>query len=61
MTNAEKYKEVFGMEVDPSMCPTTDCEVCPCGMKNNLGDISCIAECTYKWWKKEYKEVVNNG
>lgn len=61
MTNAEKYKEVFGMEVDPSMCPTTTCDVCPCAMKNNLGDISCTGGCTYEWWKKEYKEVVNNG
>ena len=55
MTNEEKYKEVFGLTVDPSMCPTTDCSVCPCVTKESNGDISCLAACTYEWWKSEYK------
>ena len=47
MTNAEKFKEVFGVE--PTVCPS-DC-------------ISCVVplfgfECTSNsmWWKREYKE-----
>ena len=56
MTNAEKYKEVFGMEVDPTLCPTTECENCPCALKNIKGDITCFGGCTYEWWKSEYKE-----
>ena len=59
MTNAEKYKEVFGMEVDPSMCPTMTCDNCPCGKMDKYGDVSCIAACTYKWWNKKYKGVTN--
>lgn len=61
MTNAEKYKEVFGMDVDPSNCPSSDCIDCPCGQRNELGDFSCIGASTYEWWRKEYKEVLNNG
>lgn len=57
MTNAEKYKEVFGMEVDPSACPTKECEYCPCALKNDLGEISCIGGSTYEWWNREYKEA----
>ena len=56
MTNAEKYKEVFGMPVDDSSCPTTTCKSCPCALKNELGEISCIGASTYEWWNKEYKE-----
>ena len=56
MTNAEKYKEVFGMPVDPSSCPTTTCKGCPCALKNELGEISCIGASTYEWWNKEYKD-----
>jgi hypothetical protein len=49
MTNAEKYKEVFGMEVDTDMCPTRNCPECPCNLKN------CHTETTF--WNSEYKEV----
>ena len=45
MTNAEKYKEVFGMEVDQDMCPTKDCPNCPCE--------NCETASTF--WEKEYK------
>lgn len=55
MTNAEKYQEVFGLSVDLTMCPTTDCDVCPCLSKDRDGNISCPAACTYEWWNKEYK------
>ena len=54
MTNAEKYKEVFGIEVDKSMCPTLKCDCCPLDCeKNGPG-------CTDEYWNKEYKGV-NNG
>ena len=55
MTNAEKYKEVFGMPVDPSNCPTSDCIVCPCAEKDSKGNHFCLGAATYEWWDKEYK------
>lgn len=60
MTNAEKYKEVFGMPVDPSNCPTLSCKDCPVGDVDQYGDVSCMSSLTYEWWYKEYKGV-NNG
>jgi hypothetical protein len=59
MTNAEKYEEVFGFKADPSVCPTTTCDVCPCSTKDSNGNISCEAAGTYSWWSSEYKEVKN--
>lgn len=61
MTNAEKYKEVFGMDVDPSNCPSSDCLDCPCAQRNALGDFSCIGASTYEWWKKEYNDPKSSG
>ena len=55
MTNAEKYKEVFGMVADESNCPTSDCIVCPCASKDSEGNHFCTAGRTYEWWNKEYK------
>ena len=50
MTNAEKYKEVFGFEPDKNMCPTTSCQECP-------GEVQeCI--CTCAWWDSEWRGVV---
>lgn len=57
MTNAEKYEEVFGLPVDPSMCPTINCDLCDCVRKDTEGSVSCIAACTYAWWNEEYHEV----
>lgn len=51
MTNAEKYKEIFGMEVDPDMCPTKDCSNCPCCK-------DCHTNSTF--WKEEYKGGAKN-
>lgn len=59
MTNAEKYEEVFGIPHDPSNCPTSDCNVCPCGIKDDKGSIACFASRTHEWWNSEYKEVDN--
>lgn len=56
MTNAEKYKEIFGMDVDLSNCPTKECEDCPCARINEFDEISCFGASTYEWWSKEYKE-----
>ena len=61
MTNAEKYKEVFGMNVDKSICPSSDCIDCPCARRNELGELSCYGASTYEWWNKDYKGVLNNG
>ena len=48
MTNAEKYKEVFGLTPDKSSCPTVNCEDCPGHVEE------CLGYC--KWWDEEYKE-----
>lgn len=55
MTNAEKYKEVFGFPPDEGKCPTESCDFCPC---NFNGEFYCKM---HNWWDEEYKEVVNNG
>lgn len=45
MTNAEKFKEVFGFEPDKSSCPTVWCIDCPLR--------SC--DSALEWWDSEYK------
>ena len=55
MTNAEKYEEVFGMPVDPSVCPTLNCIVCPCGEIDKDGNRACYGARTYEFWKSDYK------
>ena len=59
MTNADKYKEVFGMTVDHESCPTRSCSDCPCGKVDTFGDRSCVGGATYEWWDREYKEGNN--
>lgn len=59
MTNAEKYKEVFGVDADTSACPTKECTNCPCALIDIFGNVSCEAASTYDWWNAEYK--VNNN
>lgn len=49
MTNAEKYKEIFGFPPDKGSCPTESCENCPGHLIESL--------CTCKWWDDEYKEI----
>ena len=47
MTNAEKYKEVFGFEPNKYGCVAKECDSCP------LIGTNCK---THNWWNKEYKE-----
>lgn len=55
MTNAEKYKEVFGFDPDIMGCPTFICTQCPLN-----GDKSkCNGDMLSKWWTSEYKEQEN--
>ena len=49
MTNAEKFKEVFGIPPDKGNCPTECCEFCPIG---SIGT-KCVFVCD--WWDEEYK------
>ncbi len=56
MTNAEKYTEVFGLNPETSNCPTDDCNICPCGIKDNKDGIACFASRTHDWWNSEYKK-----
>ena len=63
MTNAEKYEEVFGMPLDTAICPTSDCNVCPCAnlVRDEDGiSIACTSSKVYEWWKSEYKEKNND-
>lgn len=48
MTNAEKYKEVFGMEPAKECCPTSSCSNCP-------GKLDDHGLCTFNFWNMEYK------
>lgn len=51
MTNAEKYKEVFGFEPDRSMCIAISCDKCPVYEQGScVGDID--------WWGEEYVGVL---
>lgn len=56
MTNAEKYKEIFGIDVDPVMCPTISCKKCPAEVKDRYSEVY-SSDCPYGWWNQEYKEV----
>lgn len=61
MTNAEKYKEVFGMKVDPTSCPTESCPDCPLRETDNSGRIiSCSGGRMYDWWREEYRGKKND-
>ena len=51
MTNAEKYKEVFGFEPDFNSCMADECYICP--LRKN----GCISTGTVVWWNSEYKEM----
>ena len=53
MTNAEKYKEVFGFMPDKGNCPADSCEYCPIKCDRP----SCVER---DWWNSEYKEVQND-
>ena len=54
MTNAEKFKEVFGFEADMKSCPIRieceDCERCPYYQKGTFEE-----ECARRFWLGEYK------
>lgn len=52
MTNAEKFREVFGRNPDKSTCPLDDCTTC----KYLQG-----ALCTHQWWNDEFKEAYNGN
>ena len=48
MTNAEKFKEVFGIYPAKANCPLgMPCS--KCNYKHRQG-------CSYHWWNEEYKE-----
>ena len=54
MTNAEKFKEIFGLEIDDTNpadpCDIIDYEVCI----NSIGCSECILR---NFWEKEYKKI----
>ena len=56
MTNAEKFKEVFGYTPDKETCVAPD-SVCmaSCGRANSATEEACQV-CPFDgWWNKEYK------
>ena len=50
MTNKEKFKEVFGLEMDD----TSDCGFFDCTDRECKG---CPVKDTKDWWNSEYKKV----
>lgn len=56
MTNAEKYKEVFGFYPSFTDCVCEMCEKCPID-NGNLDYLSCVDEHKIDYWNSEYKEV----
>jgi len=52
MTNAEKYKEIFGFEPDKSAWPTDKCVNCPHLGVNSI----CLDAGGQNWWEEDYKE-----
>ena len=51
MTNAEKYKEVFGFEPERKLdCICSDCTKCP------IDANYCDKYLVFEWWNSEYKE-----
>ena len=58
MTNAEKYKEVFGFEPSYTDCIADKCDECPLGrLRNCIDYLSCVDEFKVDWWNSEYKEM----
>ena len=55
MTNAEKYKEVFGMPPDMKSCPTYKCLECPC-CEFIDNKYKCNSDARM-WWISAYKEI----
>lgn len=51
MTNAEKYKEVFGFEPEYNNCIANVCNICP------LVGKKCFGTGVEDWWNSEYKEM----
>ena len=52
MTNAEKFKKIFGFEMRQSICPFEGVDV-----KSRCGDCEWIvyADCCKKFWQSEYQ------
>ena len=49
MTNKEKFKEVFGLEIDDSDCGFFDCSGFECK--------DCPLKDPKDWWNSEYRRV----
>lgn len=56
MTNAEKYKEIFGFEPDISACPTNKCINCPRSVVTPGNNCICNDIDTPNWWEEDYME-----
>ena len=53
MNNAEKFKEVFGVEPDIDNCPLK----CDNQDSESFRFSQCVNHCDrFKWWFQEYKE-----
>ena len=56
MTNAEKYKEVFGFEPERRLdCICSDCTKCP------IDANCCDKYLVFDWWNSEYKEKADEN
>lgn len=57
MNNAEKYKEVFGVEPDLMSCIADRCSNCPLRCCVKIAEdrgVKCI-DIVKEWWNSEYK------
>ena len=57
MTNAEKFKEVFGVVPSTKYCPIVYLEDC----KKCKGYFKYIGCCGSDWWNSEYKEKTDEN
>lgn len=58
MTNAEKFKEVFGMTPNKDSCPIFSSKICSEQLKKHFNDPceDCCKDCPFEdWWNKEYR------
>lgn len=53
MTNAEKYEKVFGLEPNPTLCPSNYC--CDCPITPDVCKHKSDKTAIRKWWNSEYK------
>lgn len=55
MTNAEKFKEVFGFEPAKDVCPDESCSIAKDYVKTHSPHSYSCDDCIGWWWDSEYQ------